>query len=40
MVFGHLRPDGAELPLTAEEVTQDDPLYMALYMLGLMGSQE
>ncbi len=40
MVFGHLRPDGAELPLTAEEVTQDDPLYMALYMLGLTGSQE
>ena len=34
------RANGAELPLTAEEVTQDDPLYMALYMRGLMGSQE
>ncbi len=37
-VFGHLRPDGIELPLTAEEITQDDPLYLALYMLGLVGS--
>lgn len=37
-VFGHLRPDGTELPLTAEEVAQDDPLYLALHTLGLVGS--
>ena len=35
-VFGHLLPDGTELPTTADQVPTDDPLYPALYLLGLL----
>lgn len=36
LIFGHLEPDGTELLLTAEEVSPDDQLYMALRLLGVI----